>query len=77
MIALRRLNNKEFILNAEYIESVEATPDTVISLTSGKKLMVRNSIEDVVRKTIKYKQLCNQSIKVIHRREEGDSPGVA
>ncbi len=71
MIALRKFNGEEFVLNAEYILSVEATPDTVITLSSNKKVMVQNSVKEVVQKVIKYRQLCNQSIKVLHQ-EKGD-----
>lgn len=67
MIALRRLNNSEFILNADYIEALESTPDTVISLVNGKKLVVKDPVEDVVRKAIRYRQLCNQTLQVVHR----------
>jgi len=70
MIAVRRLNNSEYVLNADFIETLEATPDTVITLKNGKKMVVRDSIEEIVRKAIKYKQLCNQSIQVVHRKEE-------
>lgn len=70
MIALRRLNNQKFVLNADYIESLESTPDTIITLTSGKKIMVQNSLEEVVRKVVKYKQLCNQTLQVVERKEE-------
>ncbi|KMQ50617.1 Flagellar protein FlbD [Chitinispirillum alkaliphilum] len=71
MIALRRLNNQEFILNADLIETVEATPDTMITLTTGRKLMVQNSIEELVRKAIKYRQLCNQTIQIV--KSDGSS----
>lgn len=73
MIAINRLNGEAFLLNADLIETLESTPDTVIKLTSGKTLITQNSIEDIVRKTIKYKQLCNQSIQVIKREEKQES----
>jgi len=57
MIALRKINGKEFILNGDFIESIEATPDTTITLVSGKKIIVQNSLEDIVKKVIRYKQL--------------------
>jgi flagellar protein FlbD len=69
MIALQRLNKSEFILNADYIETLEATPDTVITLTNSKKYIVKNPIADVVAKAIKYKQLCHQSLTVLNRDE--------
>ncbi len=67
MIALKRLNGQEFVLNADLIETLEKTPDTVITLTSGKKIIVSNSLEEIVRKTIKYKQLCNQGPIVVSK----------
>ncbi len=73
MIALRRLNGQEFVLNADLIETIESTPDTIIALTTGKKLIVKNSLEDVVRKTIKYKQLCHQYVQVM-QKPDSDLP---
>jgi flagellar protein FlbD len=67
MIALSRLNNEQFVLNAYFIETIEETPDTVITLTSGKKLMVKNKVEDIVKKVIDYKRMCNQSVQVLQR----------
>ena len=46
----------EFILNAEMIETIEETPDTVISLNNGKKLLVEEPMEDVVRRVMMYKR---------------------
>ncbi len=65
MIALQRLNGQEFILNADMIESVESTPDTRIKLSNGKTVIVRNDIGDVVKKCIKYRQLCNTTVRVV------------
>jgi flagellar protein FlbD len=56
MIELRRLNNQPMMVNAELIESIEATPDTVITLTSGNKLVVRDSMQTVQAKIIAYKR---------------------
>jgi flagellar protein FlbD len=75
MIALQRLNGTPFVLNANLIETLEATPDTIITLINGKKIMVRNGLDDVVRKVIKYKQLCNQSVTVVHRTDEKKASG--
>ncbi|MBN1576079.1 MAG: flagellar FlbD family protein [Chitinispirillaceae bacterium] len=77
MIALRRINGKEFVLNVDFIESIESTPDTIITLTSGKKILVRNSIEDIVRKTVKYKQLTNQSFKVLQAQPSDSTENTA
>ena len=57
MIELTKFNEMKFTVNAEIIEFVEETPDTVISLTTGKKILVKESRQDVVDKVIEYKRL--------------------
>jgi len=61
MIELTKLNGLKFFLNGELIESLEETPDTVISTTTGKKIVVAERVEEVVEKVIEYKRkiLCN------------------
>jgi len=48
MILLSRLDGKELVVNADHILTAEATPDTVILLTTGLKLMVCESVSEVV-----------------------------
>jgi flagellar protein FlbD len=59
MILLTRLNKDEFILNAELIRYVESCPDTLITLTNGDTLMVRETLDDVVRRVVAYHQSKN------------------
>jgi flagellar protein FlbD len=56
MIRLSRLNGVQFVLNAELVQEIEATPDTIITLTNGQKMMVRESVEAVQRAVIDYKR---------------------
>lgn len=56
MIRLTKLNNSPFILNCELIETIESTPDTVITLNNGKKYVVADSIDEVIDKVIQYKK---------------------
>ncbi len=70
MVTLSRLNGSTFVLNAEYIETIEETPDTVITLTSGKKLMVKNRLDEVVKQVIEYHRLCNQTIQVVRKEKD-------
>jgi flagellar protein FlbD len=56
MIALRRLNNEAILVNPDLIESLEATPDTVVTLTSGNKLLVRDSMDEIREKIIEFKR---------------------
>ncbi len=56
MILLTRLNGTEFYLNPELIQTVEKTPDTVITLLNEKKLVVRESPEAIRERYIEYRQ---------------------
>lgn len=59
MIRLTRLNQTPFSLNAIYIERIESTPDTVITLVSGKKVHVLESVDEVTDKITAYYQKIN------------------
>ena len=54
MIQLTRFNGKRVYLNAELIQTVEGTPDTVIQLVNGERILVKESPETVVRRVILY-----------------------
>jgi flagellar protein FlbD len=54
MIRLTKLNGEEFVLNAELIRYVERRPDTYITLTTDERLIVRESLDDVVARAIEY-----------------------
>lgn len=56
MIEVTKLNDEKIIINAEQIESVEATPDTIITLISGKKFIVKESRQDIKNLVILYKR---------------------
>lgn len=55
MINLTGLNNQGFVLNCDHIEKLEEVPETIITLTNGKKYIVLESIDEVRREVIKYK----------------------
>lgn len=57
MIKLTLYNDADIVVNADIIESVERTPDTLISLSTGKKVMVKESVEDVIGKVIAYRRV--------------------
>ncbi len=65
MIKLTRFNSQtqkkgEFILNAEVIQTIEETPDTVITLMNDKKFIVEEPAEEVVRRVMKYRRALRQ-----------------
>ena len=65
MIKLTKFNSQinkkgEFVLNAEIIETIEETPDTVVTLTNGKKFIVDEPMDEVVRRVMKYRRALHQ-----------------
>lgn len=62
MIRLTRLNAREFVVNAEMIEFVEALPDTMISLVSGKKFFVAESVDQVIERVVEYQRRCHKPL---------------
>ena len=58
MISLTRLDGKEIVVNADLILSIEATPDTVLTLAAGGHLMVREPPEEVVERAAAWRRRC-------------------
>jgi flagellar protein FlbD len=56
MIQLTRLNHIPLVLNSDLIEHIEITPDTVISLTTGQKIVVRESADEVVERVVAFRR---------------------
>ena len=56
MITLTKLNGKSFVINADLIETLESTPDTVVTLTTGKKYIVMEKTDDIIDKVIQYRK---------------------
>ncbi|WP_336250257.1 flagellar FlbD family protein [Stomatohabitans albus] len=78
MIELTRLNGTTFYLNEDLIQVVEETPDTLISLIDGQRLVVRESARDITRLIIRFRAavIASAGVPVAHsvpRRVAGES----
>ena len=62
MITLTRLNGQPFVINAEKIRYVEQTPDTVVCCDTGEKMMVKENLQEVVRRAIEYARIIRRPI---------------
>jgi flagellar protein FlbD len=62
MIKVTKLNNMEIFLNPELIETVESTPDTLITLNDGKKILVREKPDYIVKQFTAYQQQVRQAL---------------
>jgi flagellar protein FlbD len=66
MIKLHKLNGGEVVINAELIESLEPGQETVISLATGNRYIVRESADEVTQKVLEYRRQVNADRKVVN-----------
>lgn len=65
MIKVKRLNGGEFVINCDLIETLEKTPDTVITLTNGHKYVVKEDVDTIIQKVKTFKK---DIIKIVDGR---------
>jgi flagellar protein FlbD len=56
VIKLSRLDGESFVLNADLIRYVESRPDTFVTLTTGERIVVRESMDEVMERAVRYQQ---------------------
>jgi len=56
MINVTKLNGSRLVINADLVEFIESTPDTLLSLTTGRKIMVKEDMEAVVQRIVDYRR---------------------
>lgn len=77
MIYVTRLNHTPVVLNCDLIEHIETTPDTVISLTTGEKMMVLESADEIVDRVVRYRRSILAPDNLEHHPAElGDGAGA-
>jgi flagellar protein FlbD len=57
MIRVTRINETHLIINADLIEFVEELPDTIISLTTGKKIMVKENVDEIIDRVAQFRRM--------------------
>ena len=71
MIQLTRLNSHPLVHNSDLIKFVEQAPDTVITLLSGEKIVVRESAQDVLRRVVQFRRDILQGISFLSNPRVG------
>jgi len=59
MIRVTKLNDEQIVINDDLIEFVESTPDTIISLTDGKKIMVRETPDEIIKRVAAFRRMAS------------------
>lgn len=62
MIKVTRLNGKEFVVNADLIQYLEETPDTILTLVNHEKVVVKEKVDEVIRRVIAYQRGVRMSV---------------
>ncbi|MBZ5663591.1 MAG: flagellar FlbD family protein [Acidobacteriia bacterium] len=62
MIQLTRLNSHPLVINSDLIKFVEQSPDTLITLVNGEKIVVRESAQDVLERVVQFRRSVLQGI---------------
>lgn len=63
MIPLTRLNHQAFVVNADLIKFIESTPDTLITLTSGERILVKEPSDEVIRRVVQYGRMLRRLLE--------------
>lgn len=72
MITVHRLNGSELVINADLIESIEATPDTVVTLTTGKKIVVVDTVDQIIGAVIGFRREIGVNLPRVIKRPSPD-----
>ena len=61
MILLTRINDRDVLVNSSQIEMIEEAPDTTISTVTGKKIIVRDTLDEILEKVVAYNRRINKA----------------
>lgn len=70
MIKLTRLNGQGFVVNCDLIEAVEATPDTIVALTTNQRYVVQESVDEVIARVAAFKRACHSECRWTSKEED-------
>ena len=56
MVTITKINDVEMVINCDLIELIESTPDTTITMTTGRKVIAKESVEEVIERIAEYKK---------------------
>ena len=69
MIILTKINKAPIAVNADLIEYVEETPDTVVTMTNNDKVVVQESLEEIIEKVVHYRRMVHGLVNSEYERQ--------
>ena len=73
MIVLTKINKAPIAVNSDHIQYIEETPDTVITMENSDKVVVSESIAEVIRKVVNYRRLIQNLVESEYERQNRNS----
>ena len=71
MILLTKINNAHVVVNCDMIQSLEETPDTVITLSNGDKIVVKERMNEIIEKVVEYRRRIRRLVETEYERKYG------
>jgi flagellar protein FlbD len=71
MILLTKINKAPIAVNSDLIQYIEETPDTVITMTNNDKVVVQESMSEIIQKVVHFRRLINRQIEAEYERQRG------
>ncbi len=71
MIVLTKINKAPIAVNSDLIQCIEETPDTVITMTNNDKVVVQESMSEIIQKVVHFRRLVNRQIEAEYERQRG------
>ena len=69
MILLTKINNAQITVNSDLIQFIEETPDTIITMTNNDKVVVQESMTDIIQKVVHYRRLISRLVETEYERQ--------
>jgi flagellar protein FlbD len=60
MITVTKINDRDIVVNCDLIEMIESTPDTTLTTTTGRKIIVLDTVDEILQKVVEYKGRINK-----------------
>jgi flagellar protein FlbD len=76
MIQLTKINGAPIVLNSDLIEYIEETPDTVITMTNGEKVVVQDRMVDIIDKVVRFRRVISGLVETEFRRRLEKADGA-
>jgi flagellar protein FlbD len=72
MILLTKLNNTHVTVNCDMIQSIEETPDTVLTLGNGDKIVVKERMKNIIEEVVEYRRRIRRLVETEYERKYGN-----